>query len=201
MSSDGSVTHLLGMLQAGNRNAVQPLWDRYFHQLVACARSALRGAPRRAADEEDVALSAFECFCRGVEEGRFPRLGDRDDLRRLLLMITACKAAHQARDENCIKRGGGKVSAASDLPGGNDGEAVLEQAISREPTPEFAFQVADECKRLLDKLDDENLRMIALWRMEGYTVEEIAVRIGRSPRRVASKLAQIRELWRGEVPG
>ena len=34
----------------------------------------------RLADEEDVALSAFDSFCRGAEQGRFPRLDDRDDL-------------------------------------------------------------------------------------------------------------------------
>ena len=36
---------------------------------------------------------------------------------------------------------------------------------------------------------------IAVWQMEGYTVEEIAARLGRSPRTAARKLAVIRELW------
>jgi hypothetical protein len=67
MSSEGSVTQWLGQLQAGDPAAVQPLWERYFQRLVGLARLKLRGAPRRAADEEDVALSAFDSFCRNAE--------------------------------------------------------------------------------------------------------------------------------------
>jgi hypothetical protein len=55
---------------------------------VVRARHKLRGVPRRAADEEDVALSAFDNFCRAAEHGRFPDLADRDDLWQLLLVLT-----------------------------------------------------------------------------------------------------------------
>src|SRR5215471_7618917 len=98
MSSEGSITHWLDLLKAGDRAAARPLWQRYFRLLVARARAALGSAPRRAADEEDVALSAFHSFCRGAEHGRFPRLDHRDDLWHILLMLTARKAAHLARD-------------------------------------------------------------------------------------------------------
>jgi hypothetical protein len=80
MSSGGSVTHWIGLLKAGDQQAAQPLWERYFQQLVALARQRLRNMPRRATDEEDVALSAFDSFCRDACRGRFPQLGDRDDL-------------------------------------------------------------------------------------------------------------------------
>src|SRR3954465_6949521 len=99
MSPEGSVTRWLAPLQAGDPAAAQQLWERYFRRLVGLARTKLRGAPRRAADEEDVALSAFDSFCRHAEAGRFPRLADRDSLWRLLVTVTARKAAHQARDE------------------------------------------------------------------------------------------------------
>src|SRR5262245_64764290 len=84
MSPDGSVTRWLDLLQAGKSEAVQALWERYFHRLVGLARKKLQDAPRRAADEEDVALSAFDSFCRHAEEGRFPQLADRDSLWRIL---------------------------------------------------------------------------------------------------------------------
>ena len=77
-------------------------------------------------------------------------------------------------------------------------EGCLAQVVGREPTPEFAAQVAEECQRLLDKLPEAGLRAIALWQMEGLTVDEIAARTGRSPRTVARKLSLIRELWRQE---
>ncbi|HKI35430.1 MAG TPA: ECF-type sigma factor, partial [Gemmataceae bacterium] len=77
-SADGSVTRWLGDLQAGDRAAAQQLWKRFFGRLVGLARKRLQGARRRAADEEDVALSAFDSFCRSAEQGRFPELADRD---------------------------------------------------------------------------------------------------------------------------
>jgi DNA-directed RNA polymerase specialized sigma24 family protein len=71
----------------------------------------------------------------------------------------------------------------------------LEEVIGREPTPEFALQIAEECERLLARLGDEGLRTVALWRMEGYTVEEIAVRLECVPRTIERKLRVIRRLW------
>ena len=136
-SPEGSVTRWLGQLQAGEPAAAQQLWERYFRRLVGLARKRLQGAPRRAADEEDVALSAFDSFCRGAERGRFPDLADRDGLWRLLVVMTARKATHLRRDEGRQKRGGG-AQFATDTPHDPDEESVLEQVLSHEPTPEFA---------------------------------------------------------------
>src|SRR6516162_5737990 len=96
---EGSITYWLHQLQAGDQEAAQELWNRYFQRLVGLARSKLRGAPRRVADEEDVALSAFDSFCRHAEQGRFPDLADRDGLWRLLVVMTSRKSAHLLRDE------------------------------------------------------------------------------------------------------
>jgi DNA-directed RNA polymerase specialized sigma24 family protein len=193
MSLDGSVTRWLGPLQAGDQAAAQALWEQYFCRLTALARKKLRGAPRRAADEEDVALSALDSFCRAAERGRFPCLNDRDDLWRLLVVITARKASRLRRDAGRQKRGGG-VARVSDTPGAAD-EQVLGEVISREPTPEFAAEVADECRRLLALLDDRELEELALARMEGYTVEEIAQRLGYVVRSIKRKLQRIRSIW------
>jgi hypothetical protein len=43
------------------------------------ARGKLQGLRRGADDEEDVALSAFHSFYRGLEQGRFLTLDDRQD--------------------------------------------------------------------------------------------------------------------------
>jgi DNA-directed RNA polymerase specialized sigma24 family protein len=200
MPTHGSVTHWINQLQAGDHAAVRPLWERYFGQLVLRARAALRGKANLGADEEDVTLSAFDSFCRSVQQGRFPNLADRDDLWRLLVVFTARKASRLLRDAARHKRGGGKVQTEADLPDRTEDtdEGGLAQVIGREPTPEFAAQIAEECQRLLDKLPEPGLRAIALWQMEGLTIDEIAAQIGRSPRTVARKLSLIRELWRQE---
>jgi IS30 family transposase len=42
------------------------------------------------------------------------------------------------------------------------------------------------------------LRSIAVWQLEGYTVDEVAAKLGRSSRTVARKLQLIRGLWHEE---
>jgi DNA-directed RNA polymerase specialized sigma24 family protein len=198
MATGGSVTHWLGELLHCNADGAQKLWERYFQQLVVLARRKLHRARPRAADEEDVALSAFDSFCRGVEAGRFPRLADREDLWRLLVVMTARKAFHLLRDESRHKRGG-KAGAPTVARAVQTEEAALERVLGREPSPAFAAQVAEECLRLLAKLEDAELCSVALWKMEGYSNDEIAVRLDCAPRTVERKLRLIRGLWEKEL--
>ena len=105
MPPTGSITRWLNQLQAGDRAGVQKLWEAYFPRLVALARTRLGKVARRAADdEEDVALSAFDSFCRGAEHGRFPHLCDRDNLWPLLVVITARKVIDARRHEKRKKK-------------------------------------------------------------------------------------------------
>ncbi len=197
MTSSGSVTLWIQALQAGDDPAAaQRLWEGYFHKLVVLARRKLAGRPRAAADEEDVALSAFDSFCRGAQEDRFPRLADRHDLWALLVLLTARKACHLIRHERTQKRGGGAVRHLSALGGEADGIA---NCVGREPTPEFAAQVAEECRRRLEALDD-TLRAVALAKMEGRSSAEIADRLGVVERTVERRLALIRKLWEEDTP-
>src|SRR3954465_5561040 len=105
MSAEGSVTRWVTALKDGDVAAAQPLWERYHRRLVGLAREKLRTARRRAADEEDVVQSAFHSFFRGVAGGRFPRLDDRDNLWKLLVVITARKAVDQLAREHARRRG------------------------------------------------------------------------------------------------
>jgi RNA polymerase sigma factor (sigma-70 family) len=194
VSPEGSVSRWLGPLQEGNPDAANQLWERYFVSLVQLARKRLGRSPERAADAEDVALSAFDSFCRNAENGRFPELHDRNNLWRVLTVITARKVARLLRDKARQKRGG--AVAASE----EDQDALLEQLFSREPSPELAAQMAEEYERLLGVLGDEVLRRVAVWRMEGHSVEEIASKLPCSPRSVKRRLHVIRILWEDEGP-
>jgi DNA-directed RNA polymerase specialized sigma24 family protein len=196
MASDDSVTRWLDLVQAGDSEAAQRLWERYFAQLVGLARKKLQNVARAASDEEDVALSAFNSFFHNAEQGRFPRLLDRDSLWRVLVVITARKAAHLIRDQGRQRRGGGSVP----LPpraGGDDGQ-LLDLILSREPAPDLAAQMAEQCQHLLNHLGNKELEQIALWRMEGYSVNEIAAKLECAPRSVKRKLQLIRNTWEKE---
>src|SRR5262245_49559641 len=198
--SEESVSHWISLLQSGDPHAVEPLWERYFHRLIGLARVKLEGQPRRAADEEDVALSAFASFCRAAEAGRFPRLSDRDDLWRLLVTLTERKAWNMIRDERRQKRGGGAVTGESGVVGPSDSApGGLDRLAGMEPTPEFAAQIAEQYRVLLGRLDDAELQFIAVRKMEGETVPEIAARLNCAPRSVERRLRLIRQIWEEEA--
>jgi len=199
MSSAGSVSHWISQLKARDPVAAQKVWERYFARLVNLARNRLRGQPRRAADEEDVALSAFDSFCRGAEQGRFPRLEDRG---QFLVVIAARKALKLIEHEGRLKRGGGKVldEAALTSPDPAAAQARLEHILGSEPTPALAAQVAEECQRLLTLLPEADLRAVALAKMEGYSTDEIAAQFACAPRTIQRKLLRIRSLWAREEP-
>ncbi len=198
MDEPSSVTTWLSELKAGEDEAARRLWEAYFGRLVRLARRKLAQIPRRASDEEDVALAAFNSFCGGVRLGRFPRLNDRDDLWQVLVMITVRKAADERESHRRQKRGSGKVRgesvflerSASRKAGG------LSQITGREPTPAFAAEVAERLGELLQALGDESLRSIALLKMEGCSNEEIAQRNGSGLRTVERKLSLIRRIWK-----
>lgn len=184
MPDEGSITVWVNRLSAGDGDAAAPIWDRYFGRMVSLAAGRMPGL---AADAEDVALSAFFQFCRAAAENRFARLGGRDDLWHLLVVLTARKAIDWRKRQTAKKRGG----PADPLPENVAGPA-------RDPALEAL--VADQMRSLFDRLDDAELREIAGLKLDGYSNEEIAGRLGCTTRTVFRRLALIRDIWEGE-PG
>ncbi|MBX7105223.1 MAG: hypothetical protein K1X57_14165 [Gemmataceae bacterium] len=191
MSLDDSVTHWFAAFRAGNREAVRHLWDRYFRRMMGLARIRLRAAHRVMADEEDIALSAFDSFCQGVELGQFPNLQNRDELWQLLVVITIRKAINVAKHERRKKRGGDQVFRSDDQ--------LLEELISHEPSPAVTAAMDDECHRLLDQLDDEQLRRLVVLKLEGHNNSQCAEQLGRTRATVQRMLNLVRQTWQQEL--
>jgi DNA-directed RNA polymerase specialized sigma24 family protein len=187
MSSYGSITVWIEQLKAGDPQAAARLWNKYIRRLMGLARKKLRGRHFADADEKDVALSAFASFCRAAEHGQFSRLDDRDDLWQLLVLLTERKAYRLLAYERCERHGGRAI---------HQGSAGLSEVIDREPTPQFAAQVAEEVCRLLDCLGSAELRAVAVAKMEGQRNADIAAQLGVHMRTVERRLAIIRELWK-----
>jgi DNA-directed RNA polymerase specialized sigma24 family protein len=192
---EGSVTRWVGGLDVGDPEASRQLWERYFAELGRLARARLRDAPCAAADEEDAALNAFDSLCRGAKHGRCPRLDDREDLWRVLVTITARKAADTAVHERRLKRGGGRARTEADLAATALEAGGLERAPGHEPSPALAAMMADEFRRLHDVLSDESLRQVARLRLVGYTDREIATTLDCGLSTVERRLRTIRTLW------
>ena len=200
MSLNGSVSQWIVSLRAGEVEAVENLWNRYKQRLVELASRRLADSPKRVADEEDVAQSVFLSLCRGAAAGRFEDVRNRDDLWWLVLAITKQKVVDLVRRETAKKRGGGRVlSEASDTRTGGGQLLALDQLIGDMPTPELIVMLAEQNQRLLELLDDDRLRKIAVSRIEGYTVGEIAAELAVSTRSIERKLQLIRITWTEEL--
>jgi DNA-directed RNA polymerase specialized sigma24 family protein len=197
MLPDQSVSRWISNLKVGEADAAHRLWNHFAIRLVELARQKLGDAPKGVADEEDVAQSVFQSVCRAAADGRFHDLHNRDDLWWLLLAITNQKAIDHIRRETADKRGSGRVQTegglAASAPAGEG--FALDHIIGKAPTPDFLVMLEEQNQRLLGKLRDDRLRRVAICRMEGYTVAEIAAELDVSTRSIERKLQLIRTTW------
>lgn len=191
MSSDNSVTQWVEQLRAGDDQAATQLWERFFTRLTAIARHRIHGRSLPMSDEEDIALSAFNSFCVGLRQGRFEELSGRDNLWRLLMVITARKVADQFAFDHRSKRDSNRVARNGHL----EEDDLIGNLVSREPTPEMVAEFADQLAYLLKVLVHEDLQQITLLKMEGCTNAEIARRFDRSLTTIERKLRTIRSIW------
>lgn len=197
-SPDNEVTWWIRSLAKGNDDAAIRLWEYCYPGLLSYSRRKLPGHLRRVLDEEDVALSAFKSFCLGAQGGRFPDLTGRDEFWKLLLCIAGRKAGAATRYQNREKRGGGRVRGESifELEAGNASRTGgIEDASDPSPSPATMAQIADQTRQLFDMLYDDELRAVALLRVEGYSVAEIAERLDCGKRTVERRLHLIRKTW------
>lgn len=199
MSQSQSVTQLIDQLQFGDSLAAQQIWDRFIERLIGLARRRLQQLPRRAIDEEDVALSAFNAFFQGVNEQRFERLGNRDDLWQVLAMLTERKAIGVMRHELAKKRGGG-IQRGESIFGGLIAESIGERGIQAvpDPSPEIIDGFTAEVRESIEAISDPVARQICLRKLQGLTNPQIAEELGISLRAVERKLQMIRQKWSDE---
>ncbi len=197
MADSGSISILIEKVRAGDEEAIQRVWDAYFPDLVRVARKQLGSAPRREADEEDVALSALNSFCQAAAKGRFPDLASRDGLWRLLSEMTRRKAVTLIRRALKQKRGGGRVRGESVFDAEPNGSREgLAAAPDHELTPDLIAIVSENCRRRFASLPEEGLRAIALAKLQGYTNQEIADQRGVSLHTIERRLHWIRAIWK-----
>jgi DNA-directed RNA polymerase specialized sigma24 family protein len=183
------ITRCIRDLERGERgrrdDAVRELWEHFFADLTIYARSRLRviNVPRGPADEEDAAVRAFTKVCLGIERGRL-KLGDRMDLSRILRSATAREVINLYRK---ARRDAGWIRD----------ESLLEQIPDTALRPELHWLGQDACQWLLDLLQPNDLRRIALWKLAGHTNDAIRIKLGCSLGKVERDLARIREIWKG----
>ncbi len=190
------ITAWIASSQNGDEEAAARIWDKYFHDLVSYARRKLSAMPRRAADEEDVVLSAMNSFFLGARNGNF-HPADRDELWRLLATITVRKATAGLRKHYAQKRGSGAVRGESVFGGFPDAnsEFGINAVLDDRQLPEMSLKLATTCDEMLQRLGEESLRKVAVLRLEGFSDAEIAEKLDCSVVTVKRKMVRIRDKW------
>jgi DNA-directed RNA polymerase specialized sigma24 family protein len=193
----GTITDWIAGLKNGESQCAQRLHHYVFERLVRQANRRLAGAGLHWVDGEDAALSAFRSFCERVEQRKFSKLDNRDDLWKILVRITARKAGDYLRRVRRQKRRSNQVHAGRYRAGTDSASRLggIENVLDNGPPPDVALLIAEECERLLASLEDKKLAQIAIWKMERYTDAEIARKLGCVVRTVERKVSRIRAKW------
>ena len=201
LAMPGSVSKWIAELKDGEAEAARMLWLRYSQQLIELSRRRLSGLKKGFVDEDDIAQSVFRCICRGAKAGHFEHIENRDEIWWMLISITMRKVASFSQREKTLKRGGGKVQHGSSLSSTTDKyhRFDFDELSGNEPSPDVIVVFEEEQSRLFGKLGNDSLRYVAASRIEGHTVEEIALLLAQSTRTIERKLQLIRDTWRSEL--
>lgn len=197
---ENSVTVWLRQISQGDQEAARQLWDRYSAALQRLIRNRYPKAFNAAADEEDLVQSVFQALWTGAAARQWDSVQDRSELWWLLLAITRRKAISRQVYNLRLKRGGNTVAFSELETAAQDSSQNRPLDIEGDSAPaELILMLQEERERLLHRLRDDVLRSIAVWKLDGYTHEEIAAKLGVTPRTIIRKLCLIREDWSEEL--
>ena len=183
--TEQSVTAWFHAIKGGDEKAAHGLWNRYFDRITYLAKRRL--VQDAAYDEEDLAASVMRSLYDMAKEDRYADLANRDELWALLIVVAKNKIIGRLRHTGAKKRGG-EANVTGD-------PAALANLQTSELCPELNAEVHDECRNLIEMLGDESLQAIALRRLDGLTIDEIAADLDSSSRTVRRRLALIRKKW------
>ena len=181
LSSDRS---LLRRFQRGEADAATLLFLRYAERLGSLAWTQLGADVRSRFDPDDIVQSVFRSFFRRAAQGLYD-VPEGEDLWKLLLVI----ALQKIRDACSFHR-----AAKRDVRTTRSGEA-FDRKIERRPTQDETDLA--ELRMVLEEILGglpATQRVIVELRIDGFQVDEIAEKTGRSRRTVERGLQEFRAL-------
>ncbi len=197
----GSVTRWIRNLEDGDSNALSALYTRYFEQLTQVAEIRLSRHAGPIVDGEDVALTVLMRLSQNLKKSENKgKLPDRESLWLFMLAILHSIVIDLKRRNYTWKRGNGSVHSLSDFTQrDDDGKSPIDVA-DKTPNHEKLAMLRDSVDYLLNqKLKIDTTRSVAILKMEGYSHQEIAEKIGIDVKSVSRKLKRIRALWMQEL--
>ncbi|HBT76286.1 MAG TPA: hypothetical protein DEB39_05020 [Planctomycetaceae bacterium] len=187
-------TYWLPALHQGDEQAAERLWQEYFIKIIRLAKRRMNGLRLRAADEEDVALSAMNSFCRMAQNREAP-IADSTELWKLLATIVRRKVNKERQRQFAAKRQEHRLLGESAVspPRNDDADcAGLTRFAGHDPSPELAAELAETWERILHLPEAEK---IVLLKNDGYTNSEIAEKMNCSTRTVQRAIEKIKKEW------
>lgn len=177
---------LLDRVRAGDEDAARELHDRYVHRLLHLARVRISQRLAQRVDPEDVVQSVFRSFFHRVQHGDV-QLPD-DDVGKFLVGVTVRKTLRKIAFHRAAKR-----NPAHEAVGQDAIDHGLLECLDEEPSPEATVAFLDELEHFFRRLTPEDRQILEL-RMQGYTNEEIAERLGTYDRRIRRVMEHVRAL-------
>ncbi|MFY9256245.1 MAG: ECF-type sigma factor [Fuerstiella sp.] len=197
---DGSVSRIIRRMKSGDPEGADFLWQRFFARLTYLVRERMGSQLRVMSDEEDVALQSLSEMFRGLMNGQYPSLDNREAFWRLLVTVASRNVMDEISQERRMKRGAGRVVNESSFTSSTDGSNTLfEQIASSEQAPDVQLMITERCTELLESLGDKQLQAIAVMKTAGSSNSEVAKNLGLSLRSVERRLSDIRARWAGTV--
>ncbi len=193
----GSVTHWIADLKKNeDTDAQRKIWERFVDRLVRFANRKLQHSTCRVVDADDIANMAFANFFQKSPED-FEQLVNRNDLWQILVVMAERRVIDQIRKESSRKHGGGRVVTESMIQdNGDERQSGLDGLAGNTIPPDFDLMLLEEAEGRLNSLPDEDLRQVAVERMQGLRNREIADKMSISLRSVERKVSEIRDIFR-----
>ena len=189
-------TDWVSKLVAGDESTAADFWNQYGPRLRRLAGKHLAVGMERRVDADDVVQSACRSFLCRVQDDEFV-LADSESLWRLMCVITMTKLRGKIRFHTRQKRGIDRERHFESSAG--EGFIAGKRIESDEPSPEEAVAFAEQFERLLSVMDEAEQTVVEL-KLEQYTHQQIAERLGCSERtvrrivkRIQAKLSRMLE--------
>jgi RNA polymerase sigma-70 factor (ECF subfamily) len=178
-ASDASDHSLLRRFRSGENDAATELYVRYAKRLMALTRKQTSPAFASRFDAEDVVQSVFRTFFRRVSEGMYD-VPPGTELWQLLLIVAIHKIRTLATYHRAKKR---------DVAKSHGSEELERYSASDDSMPLHILNLV--IREIIDEMPESQKNIVEL-RLQGFQVEEIAVRTNRSKRTIERILQRFR---------
>lgn len=178
---------LIHRCRGGDEDAARQLFDAYVARLVPLARRRISQRLASRVDPEDIVQSVFRTFFARLKDDKF-EINDQDDLFRLLMRITVHKTLRQIAHHKAAKR-----DPSQELAQGESAQDQLLQLLTMEPSPEATVTFLDQLEHFMAQLQNTDREILTL-RLQGFSTEEIAQKLGSYDRKIRRVLERIRDV-------